>query len=94
MIPNFSQWKIYQNGVLRLTVDSVAIPTDLLKGSLFYFEVTKGPKSNFGLGEQIQLVTPPGVPIYLCRVAGLAEKPDDSSLIQIQAALVSVVSSP
>jgi hypothetical protein len=88
VMPDLTKWKVYQNGVLRLVLDAVALPTDRSKGTLFYFEVAR-PLANFALGDQIQLVVPPGAPVYLCRVTGLSENPDNSQLIQIQVAVIS-----
>jgi hypothetical protein len=86
---NLTKWKIYQNGILRLVIDNVAVPANNAKGSLFYFDVAR-PMANFALGEQIQLVMPPGAPVYSCRVTGLSENPEDTQIIQIQASIVSV----
>lgn len=88
MIPDLTKWKVYQNGVLRLVLDAVSLPTDRSKGTLFYFEVAR-PLANFALGDQIHLVVPPGTPVYLCRVTGLSENPNDSQIIQIQVSVVS-----
>ena len=89
MIPDLTKWKIYQNGVLRLVIENVGMPSDQSKGSLFYFEVAR-PFANFALGEQILLAMPLGAPVYHCRVTGLSENPTNTQIIQIQAAIVSV----
>lgn len=88
-MPDLTKWKLYQNGVLRLVLDNVAVPNDSAKGSLFYFEVAR-PFANFALGEIVQLAMPPGTPVYICRITGLSENPDDIQKIQVQIAIISI----
>lgn len=86
---NLNTWTIYKNTTLAGKTTSVSIPKDNSKGSLFYFEVSRA-EGVFVLGEEIQLVMPIGTPVYICRVTGLSEKPDDANTIQVQAAIISV----
>lgn len=88
MLPDLNEWKVYFNGVLVTGVKPMGVPTDRLKGS-FYFDLLK-TKVSFSVGDVIDIAMPIGTPIYRCRVTRLADKPEDTQTIQVQAAIVTV----